>query len=106
MRCVKLAFAVWIVLPSISAFAEESAREALNKAMDYVAAARAIHRVDTTEATAVVVVAGNRIEQKLPVNVVTIDIDRPKQLARQAATVQGQELVILKQGDKAAMKLG
>ncbi len=36
----------------------------------------------------------------------TIEIDMSKHLARQTATIQGKELIMLKQGEKAAMKLG
>ena len=38
--------------------------------------------------------------------VLTIEIDRPGHLARQTTTVQGQQLIMLKQGEQAAMKLG
>jgi|GEM_PF-5814740 len=46
------------------------------------------------------------VEQKPQTNVMTIEIDRLKYLARQTGTFEGKELVMLKQGEKVAMKLG
>jgi hypothetical protein len=88
------------------ALAEQSPRALLDKARDYIASAPAIRRIDTSEQSAVVIVGQRRVEQKPQTNVVTIEIDMSKHLARQTATIQGKELVMLKQGEKAAMKLG
>jgi hypothetical protein len=88
------------------ALAEPSARALLDKARDYVASAPAIRRVDTSEQSIAAIVDQRRVEQQPQTNVLTIEIDRAKLLARQTTTVQGKSLVMLKHGKKAAMKLG
>ena len=105
-RIFRYAFTLCLVLASLPALAGQSARALLDKAGDYVASAPAIRRVDTSEQSAVVMVGQRRVEQKPQTNVVTIEIDMSKHLARQTATIQGKELIMLKQGEKAAMKLG
>ena len=107
MKCIfPCAFTASLALFSIPAPAGQSARELLDKAQDYVASAPAIRRVDTTEQSAVLIVGQSRLEQKPQTNVFTIEIDRPKHLARQTSTNQGQQLIMLKQGGRAALKLG
>ena len=100
------AFTLCLVLPSRPVRAEQSARELLDKSRDFTATAHTINRVDTTEQTAVIMADQRRAEQKPQTNVVTIQIDMSKYLARQTATILGKELIMLKQGEKSAMKLG
>jgi len=100
------AFTAWLVLFSMPALGEQSARELLDKARDYLASAPPLRRIDTIQDSVALVVGQRRIEQEPQTNVVTIEIDMSRHLARQTTTVQGQELVMLKQGEKAAMKLG
>jgi hypothetical protein len=95
-----------LVLASLPAFAEPSARVLLDKAGEYVASAPAIRRVDTTEQSIAVLVDQRRVEQGSQTNVMIIEIDLLNRLARQTATIQGKGLIMLKQGEKAAMKLG
>jgi hypothetical protein len=100
------ASAAWLILFSMQAPAQPSARELLDKARGYVAAAPAIRRIDTSEQSAVFIVGESRMEQQPQTNVVTVEIDMSKHLARQTTTIQDQPFVMLKQGEKAAMKLG
>lgn len=102
----KCKFTLWLVLFSMPVLAEESARELLDKARDVAASAPAFRRVDTSEQSAVLLAGGRRMPQPPQTNVVTIEVDMMNLLARQTASVQGKELVMLKQGEKAAMKLG
>jgi hypothetical protein len=102
-RC---AFTAWLVLTSMPILGEESARKLLDKARDAVASAPAFRRLDTGEQSAVLIVGGRRMPQPPQTNVLAIEIDMLKLLARQTTTVQGKQLVMLKQGEKAAMKLG
>ena len=89
------------------ALAELSARDLLDKARECApASAPTLKRVDTTEQSMAAIIDEKRLEQKPQTNVVTIEIDRSKLLARQTAMVEGKVLIILKQGVKAAMKLG
>jgi hypothetical protein len=106
MKCVTRVLTLGLVLLSVPARAEPSARELLDKARDYVASAPAIGRVDTTEQSTVTIIGESRIEPKPQTTVLTIEIDRPKQLVRQTSTFEGQETVMLKQGANAAMKRG
>ena len=106
MKRVKCVFALGLVLFSVPALAEPSAPELLDKARDYVASAPAIQRVDTREQSTVTIIGEIRIEPKPQTTVMTIEIDRPKQLIRQTSTFEGQETVMLKQGEHAAMKRG
>jgi len=99
-------FPFCLVLASMPALAQPSARALLDKARDYVASAPAIRRVDTTEQSTVVIIDNRRAGQEPQTNVVTIEIDRANLLARQTAAIQGKRLVMLKQGEQAAMKLG
>jgi hypothetical protein len=102
----RYAFTLCLVLTSLSAPAEQSARALLDQARVYVASAPAIKRVDTTEQSTVIIVDQRRVEQEPQTNVVTIAIDMSKLLARQKGTFQGKEFILLKQGEKAAMKIG
>ncbi len=102
----KGACAIGLVLSSLPVLAEASARALLDKARESFASAPVFRRVDTSEQSAVVTMGQRRAEQLLHTNVVTIEIDMSKLLARQTATVGGKQLVMLKQGEKAAMKLG
>jgi hypothetical protein len=99
-------FPLCLVLASMPAPAEQSARALLDKARDYVASAPTIRRVDTSEQSIAAIVDQRRVEQEPQTNVVTIEIERSKLLARQTAAIQGKPLIMLKQGEKAAMKLG
>jgi hypothetical protein len=82
---------------------EQSARDLLDKARQRAASAPSLKRVDASEV--VVTGPGGRAlgTQK---NVVTIEIDLTRNLARQTCTYEGKELVMIKQGQNAAMKLG
>jgi hypothetical protein len=102
-RC---AFTVWLVLFSIPAQAEYSARELLDKARDKTASEPLLRRIDTSEQSSAAITGQNRMQQPPQTNVVQIEIDMARHLARQTFNVQGQEIIMLKQGDKAAMKLG
>jgi hypothetical protein len=99
------ALTAWLVLFSIPALAEYSARELLDKARDKAASEPMLRRIDTSEQSSVVV-GQNQMQQPPQINVVQIEIDMPKHLARQTSKFQGQDFIMLKQGDKAAMKLG
>jgi hypothetical protein len=102
----KFALALCLVFSSIAVLAEQSARALLDKARDYVASAPTMRRVDTTEQSIAAIVDQRRVEQGPQTNVVTIEIDRSKLLVRQTAMIEGKPLIMLKQGEKAAMKLG
>jgi hypothetical protein len=102
----KYALPLCLVLASMPVLAEPSARALLDKARDYVASAPAMRRVDTTEQSIAAIIDQGRVEQEPQTNVVTIEIDRSKLLARQRAVIEGKPLIMLKQGEKAAMKLG
>ena len=102
----KSTFSLCLVLISMPALAELSARDLLDKARECTASASSLKRVDTTEQSMAAIIDEKRLEQKPQTNVVTIEIDRSKLLARQTAMVEGKVLIILKQGVKAAMKLG
>jgi len=78
----------------------------LDKARDSLASAPTIRRVDTVEQSAAVLVDGRRIEQAPTTNVMTIEIDRVNHLARRTAAIQGNPVVMLKQEEKVAMKIG
>ena len=105
-RALRCPVTAWLLSLSIPALGEQSARELLDRARDSLASASAIRRVDTTEQSGVVIVGPRRMEQKPQTNTVTIEIDASKHLARQTGKIQGQEFIILKQGEKAAMQLG
>ncbi len=102
----KCSFTVWLVLFSIPALAEYSARELLDKTRDKAASESMLRRIDTSEQSSVVISGQNRMQQPSQTNVVQIEIDMAKHLARNTSKVQGQDFIMIKQGDKAAMKLG
>jgi hypothetical protein len=102
-RCV---FTVWLVLFSIPAQAEYSARELLDKARDKAASEPLLRRIDTSEQSTAVIAGQNRMQPPPQTNVVQIEIDMARHLARNTSKVQGQDFIMLKQGDNAAMKLG
>jgi hypothetical protein len=106
MKCLKGLVTFSLVLFSVPTLAEPSARELLDKARDFVASAPAIQRVDTTEQSTVAIISEVRIEPKPQTRILTIEIDRPKELVRQTTLSEGRETVILKQGENAAMKRG
>ncbi|HWI59591.1 MAG TPA: hypothetical protein VNZ22_20350, partial [Bacillota bacterium] len=83
-----------------------SGRALMDKADEQAASAKSIRRIDTSEQTTTLLMGQQRLAQPPQTNVVRIELDRPGHLARQTATVQGQELVLLKQGEQAALKLG
>jgi hypothetical protein len=106
-KCVfRCAFTVCLVLYSIPALAEYSARELLDKARDKAASEPLLRRIDTTEQSTAVIAGQNRMQQPPQTNVVQIEIDMARHLARNTSKVQGQDFIMLKQGEKAAMKLG
>lgn len=100
------AVAACLVLSSPPALAQPSPRELLDKAREFATAVPAYRRVDTTEQATAALIDQKRLEQQPLTNVVTIEVDTASALARQTAMVQGKELVLLKKGRKAAMKLG
>ena len=102
-RC---AFTVWLVLFSMPALGEQSGRELADRARDSMASVPALKRVDTSQVSNALIVGHERKEQEPQTTVTQIEIDMSKLLARMTATVQGKELVVLKQGERAAMKLG
>jgi hypothetical protein len=106
MKCLRGVVILLLILLSMPALAVQSARELLDKARDFVAAAPAIQRVDTIEQSTVTIIGEVRIEPKPQTRILTIEIDRPKQLVRQTSKSEGQETVMLKQGESAAMKRG
>jgi hypothetical protein len=77
-------FPLYLVLASMPALAQPSARALLDKARDNLASAPEIRRVDTVEQSTAVLVDDRRIEQEPQTNVVTIEINRVNHLARQA----------------------
>jgi hypothetical protein len=99
-------FTAVIVLFSIPAWAEFSARELLDKTQAKAAAEPVLKRIDTNEQSSVVIAGGQRLEQPPQKSVLQIEIDQTRRLVRHSTTIQGKEFVMLKQGDKAAMKTG
>jgi hypothetical protein len=99
-------FAIWPVLFSMPALGQQSGRELLDRARVYMASAPALKRIDTIQVSHALVVGQERSEQERQTTVTQTEIDLPRLLARYTATVQGQELLVLKQGERAAMKLG
>ncbi len=95
-----------LLLPAIPAPAEPAARALLDKACAADAAAPWLSRVDTTVQSTVATVGSQKMQQPTQTNVVRIDIDRTRLLARQTAVIEGKELVILRLREKTAMKLG
>jgi len=71
-----------------------------------MASVPALKRVDTSQVSNALIVGHERKEQEPQTTVTQIEIDMSKLLARMTATVQIKELVVLKQGERAAMKLG
>jgi len=106
MKCFGCVITVWMVLFSMPAQAEYSARELLDKTRDKAATEPILRRIDTGEQSTVMIAGEKRMQQPMQTNVVQIEIDMTKHLARQATKVQGQDFIMLKQGEKAAMKLG
>jgi len=102
-RC---AFTVWLVLFSMPALGEQSGRELADRARNSMASVPALKRVDTSQVSNALIVGHGRKEQEPQTTVTQIEIDMSKLLARMTATVQGKEIVVLKQGERAAMKLG
>ena len=106
-KCIfRCAFTAWLVLFSMPALAEYSARELLDKARDKAASEPLLRRIDTIEQSTAVIAGQKRMQQQPQTNVVQIEIDMTRHLARHTGKVQGKELIMLKQGEKAAMKLG
>jgi hypothetical protein len=103
---VKCMFTAGVVLFSLSVRAELSARELMDKTQAKAASEPVLKRIDTNEQSSVVLAAGQRMEQPSQKSVLQIEIDQTRRLARHSTTIQGKELVMLKQGDKAAMKMG
>jgi hypothetical protein len=95
-----------VVLFSIPALAEYSGRELLDKTRDKTATEPILRRIDTTEQSTVLIAGQKRMQQPAQTNVVQIEIDMTKHLARQTGKAGGQEIIMLKQGEKAAMKIG
>src|SRR5690349_14092916 len=94
-----------LLLAALSAPAAlaQSARELMDKARDRTAAATAVKRVDSAE---VFVTVPGRPRQGPQRTVVTIEIDQARHLARQTGAIEGKDLVLLKQGDRAAIQVG
>src|SRR2546425_11350875 len=105
-RLLGCASAASLVLFSMPALGEESARELLDKARDHIASAPALRRIDTMQDSHALIVGQERVEQQPQTSVVQIETDTTRHVARQAGAFQGKELIILKQGEKAAVKLG
>ena len=91
-------FMLGLLLFAVPAWAGDSARELLDKSSEFTASAPYISRVDTTEQTAVLMKGSQRGGQQSQTNVITIDIDLPRQLARQIWTQQGQKIILLENG--------
>jgi hypothetical protein len=90
----------------VAARAQPSGRELLDKARESVATSPCIKRIDTTELSTVISSGTNRFEQPNQTSTVIIEIDFRKHLARQTTTHDGQETVMLKSAERAAMKIG
>jgi hypothetical protein len=88
------------------ALGEQSGRELADRARDYMASVPVLKRIDTTQVSGALIVGQERKEQEPQTTVTQIEIDMPKLLVRYTGTVQGKEVVVLKQGERAAMKLG
>lgn len=95
---------VLVTLPILAA--DQSGRAWLDKSADFAASAPAFRRVDTSEQSVVAILGQERVKQAPQTNVVIIEIEMSKNLARETTRFQGKELIMLKQGEKAAMKLG
>jgi hypothetical protein len=95
-----------LVVASASDLARLSARQMLDKAGEFEASALMIQRVDTSEQAMVATVGQQRTPQPPQTNVVTIEIDRARLLARQSCVIEGKKIVLLRQGDKSAMRTG
>lgn len=89
MNRLKAVVTLSLVLSSMPSKAEQTARELLDKARDFVASTQAIQPVDTTEQSTVTIIGEVRIEPNPRATIVTIEIDRPKQLVRQT-TMRGK----------------
>ena len=100
------AFTVWLALFSLPAQGQQSGRELIDRARDSMASVPALKRIETNRVSNALIVGQERKEQEPQTTVTQIEIDMPKLLARLTATVQGKEVVVLKQGERAAMKLG
>jgi len=68
--------------------------------------ARAEEGLTDRRGDSVVIYGQKRVVKKPQTSVLTIEIDRARNLARQTGTFDGKELVMLKQWGKAAMKRG
>jgi hypothetical protein len=106
MNHVKPLIALGLIAFCIPVLAEESARALLDKARERATSVPSFRRVDTSEQTATVIVGQSRVPQKPQTNVVTIEVDLTKSLACQTTTFGDKKLILLKQGEKAAMKMG
>ncbi|MEI7732109.1 MAG: hypothetical protein WCO56_21220 [Verrucomicrobiota bacterium] len=106
MNHAKPLIALGLIAFCIPVQAAQSARALLDKARERAISVPAFRRVDTTEQSATAIVGQNRVPQTPQTNVVTIEVDLTKTLARQTTTFGGQQLIMLKQGEKAAMKMG
>ena len=100
------ASAVWLVLFSLPALGEQSGRELLDRARVSMASVPALKRIDTSQVSNALIVGQERSEQEPQTTVTQIEIDMSRLLTRYTATVQEKKLVVLKQGERAAMKLG
>jgi hypothetical protein len=105
-RLVAGAVLVWLTAAGVPGGAEETGRQLLDKARTAVASAPTLRRTDTVEQVVCLINGPQRMEQKPTTSVVTIEVDLAKMLARQMSTVQGKQLIMLRQGNNAAMKLG
>jgi hypothetical protein len=65
-----------------------------------------LRRIDTSQVSNALIVGHERKEQEPQTTVTQIEIDMPRLLVRFTGTVQGKEVVVLKHGERAAMKLG
>lgn len=105
-RISRCAFMVWLALFSMPALAQQTGRELMDKARNSMASVHALKHVDTTQVINALIVGQERFVQEPLTTVAQTEMDMSKLLVRFSTTTQGKELVVLKQGENAAMKLG
>ncbi|MDD2717471.1 MAG: hypothetical protein PHW04_16395 [Candidatus Wallbacteria bacterium] len=97
--------AVFLSIPVMSA--DLTARQMLDKASEFVASAPSLLRTDVGEKIVTLIKDGTREVQPVQKSEITIEIDLSAgSLARQTTVFDGKTLIMIRQGESTAMKLG
>jgi hypothetical protein len=98
-------FMLFFICLNVRAAVDLSAREILDGSQEALAKEPFISRTDISEQNSVINIGGRTISQPVRTENI-IEIDRDNNIIRQSGKQNGEELIMVRQGDHAVMKLG